>query len=41
MPVDIIEIDLKECFNKLGEITGETYSEEILDNLFEHFCVGK
>ena len=40
-PVDIIEIDLKECFDILGEIIGATYSEEIIDNLFENFCVGK
>ncbi len=40
-PVDIIEIDLKDCFENLGEIIGETYSEEIIDNLFENFCVGK
>ena len=40
-PVDMIEIDLKECFDTLGEIIGETYSEEIIDNLFENFCVGK
>jgi len=41
MPVDIIEIDLNECFNTLGEIIGETYSDEIIDNLFKNFCVGK
>lgn len=40
-PVDMIEIDLKECFDTLGEIIGATYSEEIIDNLFENFCVGK
>ena len=40
-PIDMIEIDLKECFDYLGEIIGETYSEEIIDNLFENFCVGK
>lgn len=40
-PVDMIEIDLKECFDTLGEIIGTTYSEEIIDNLFENFCVGK
>lgn len=40
-PIDIIEIDLKECFNTLGEIIGETYTDEIIDNLFENFCVGK
>ena len=37
----IIEIDLKECFDTLGEIIGATYSEEIIDNLFANFCVGK
>lgn len=40
-PVDIVEIDLKECFDFLGEIIGENYSEEIIDNLFKNFCVGK
>ncbi len=41
LPVDMIEIDLRDCFNLLGEITGKTYSDEIIDNLFERFCVGK
>ena len=41
MPIDIIEIDLKNAFDKLGEITGDSYTEEIIDNLFENFCVGK
>ena len=40
-PVDIIEIDLKEVFNILGSITGESYSDELLDELFANFCVGK
>ena len=40
-PVDMIENDLKKCFDTLGEIIGATYSEEIIDNLFENFCVGK
>lgn len=41
LPIDMIEIDLKETFDLLGEIIGETYSEEILDHLFANFCVGK
>ena len=41
LPIDMIEIDLKDCFDLLGEIIGITYSDEIIDNLFEHFCVGK
>ena len=40
-PVDIIEIDLKEVFDILGSITGENYSDELLDELFATFCVGK
>lgn len=41
LPVDMIGIDLRDCFDILGEITGKTYSDEIIDNLFERFCVGK
>ncbi len=41
VPIDIIEIDLKECWNKLGEIIGATYTEELLDELFQRFCLGK
>ncbi len=41
LPIDMIEIDLKACFDLLGEIIGKTYSDEIIDNLFEKFCVGK
>ena len=41
MPIDMVEIDLKECFELLGEIIGITYSDEIIDNLFKNFCVGK
>lgn len=41
MPIDMIEIDIKNIWNILGEIIGESYSEELLDNLFSKFCVGK
>ena len=41
LPVDMIEIYLRDCFDILGQITGKTYSDEIIDNLFERFCVGK
>ena len=40
-PLDMIEIDLKSIWNILGEIIGESYSEELLDELFSKFCVGK
>lgn len=41
LPVDMIELDLTNCFELLGEIIGQTYKEEIIDNLFANFCVGK
>ena len=40
-PIDMIEIDIKDAFDLLGEIVGKNYSDEILDNLFKNFCVGK
>ena len=40
-PIDILEIDLKNIWNKLGEIIGETYEEELIDQLFSQFCLGK
>lgn len=41
LPIDMVEIDLKNTFDLLGEIIGATYNEEILDHLFANFCVGK
>ena len=41
MPIDMIEIDLKNIWNDLGSIIGENYDEELLDQLFSRFCVGK
>lgn len=40
-PIDIVEIDFKKIWNLLGDIIGENYSEELLDELFSRFCVGK
>ena len=40
-PIDIIELDLKECWNTLGEIIGETYTDELIDEIFSRFCLGK
>jgi len=41
LPVDMVEIDLKQMWNTLGEITGETYTDELIDQLFSQFCLGK
>ena len=40
-PIDIVELEIKECWNTLGEILGETYTDELLDELFQRFCLGK
>lgn len=41
LPVDMIAIDIKKAWDLLGEITGESYQEELLDTLFSKFCLGK
>ncbi len=37
----LLEIDIKEAWNILGEIIGATYKEEMLDEMFKRFCLGK
>ena len=41
MEIDMIEIDLKLVWEKLGDIIGANYTEELIDNLFSRFCLGK
>lgn len=41
LPIDMVEIDLKNVWNLLGEITGDTYNDELIDQLFSQFCLGK
>lgn len=39
--LDLLELDIKEAWNILGEIIGATYKEELLDEMFKRFCLGK
>lgn len=40
-PIDMIELDIKDIWEKLGTINGTTYEEELLDEMFSRFCLGK
>jgi tRNA modification GTPase len=39
--LDLISIDLQDCLEKITEITGQKYTNELLDNIFSKFCIGK
>jgi len=41
VPLDIVSIDIREIWNILGSITGENYSDELIDQMFSRFCLGK
>nr|WP_330389038.1 tRNA uridine-5-carboxymethylaminomethyl(34) synthesis GTPase MnmE [Tepidibacter thalassicus] len=41
MPLDFIEVDFKDVWTYLGEVSGDTVSEDLLDTIFRDFCIGK
>ena len=41
LPIDMLEIDLRNILDLLGEITGQKYDNELIDRLFANFCLGK
>ena len=41
LPLDIIETDFRNIWDTLGEITGDTASEDLLNVIFSRFCIGK
>ena len=41
MPIDIVSINLKEALESLGEITGKNVTENVIDEIFARFCLGK
>jgi len=41
MPIDFIEIDLKQAMESLGFIVGKSVSDDLVDKIFSEFCIGK
>ena len=41
IPIDMIELDIKNIWEELGTINGATYEDELLDEMFKRFCLGK
>jgi tRNA modification GTPase len=41
IPLDFVSIDLRAAYDALGEVTGETASDDLLDKIFHEFCIGK
>ena len=41
MPIDMIELDIKNIWEELGTINGSSYEDELLDEMFSRFCPGK
>lgn len=41
LPLDFVSIDIREALDSIGEITGETIQEDIVNRIFSKFCIGK
>lgn len=41
LPLDMVEIDLKNAWQYLGEVIGEAVAEDLIDQIFSQFCLGK
>ena len=41
IPIDMLELDIKNIWEELGKINGKYYDEELLDEMFSRFCLGK
>ncbi|EOA07234.1 tRNA modification GTPase TrmE [Mycoplasma yeatsii 13926] len=41
MPIDIVNVDLYDAWNLLNELIGVEYEDEIIDNIFRKYCLGK
>jgi tRNA modification GTPase len=40
-PIELVALELRSCLDYLGEIVGETTTEEVLERIFSRFCIGK
>lgn len=41
MPLDLVSIDIRQCLEHIGEITGETVQDDVIHRIFSQFCIGK
>lgn len=41
LPIDCIEVDIRNAIENLGEVTGDSVGEDIIDTIFKNFCIGK
>ena len=41
VPTDLVAIDVREALHYLGMVTGEIATDDILNTIFGHFCIGK
>ncbi|WP_432662096.1 tRNA uridine-5-carboxymethylaminomethyl(34) synthesis GTPase MnmE [Wukongibacter baidiensis] len=41
LPFDLLEVDIKDCYDALGEVTGDTVDDDVIDKIFANFCLGK
>jgi tRNA modification GTPase len=41
MPLDMVEIDMKNAWQFLGEVIGDAVAEDLIDQIFSQFCLGK
>ena len=39
--LDLIEVDVRSAYDELGQIIGETVDDDVLDEVFSRFCLGK
>ena len=41
VPLDLVAVDLRQSVSAVGEVVGETATEDLLDTIFRQFCIGK